>query len=192
MVFLQSVSYCCPVLTKTGIIAQQTFVKLSNLKLGDNPFNDSRVVIRRQTTGERDMAKVMGAFLFLFFVTNVQRIILKLSSKCAYIQTVTRTVRNLADTCYLKVNMLTSRRLEFQHPARVTSNSLTNLSVNDVFSFREKNDLTSECSIRLTYFTDWQGKINRFERIETDGINSVELHFKAHYTFDLNFISCNL
>lgn len=41
---------------------------------------------------------------------------------------------------------------------------LTNLSVNDVFSFRKKNDLTSEFSIRLTYFTDWQGKINLFER----------------------------
>jgi hypothetical protein len=61
---MQSVLYCCPVLTKTGIIAEKTFVKLSNLRFGDNPFSDSRVAIRGQTTGERDMIKEMGAFFF--------------------------------------------------------------------------------------------------------------------------------
>jgi hypothetical protein len=96
---------------------------------------------------------------------------------------------------YSKVNMPISRSLKIQHPARVTSLSFNYISVSMtcwVSEWKTTWPLNILSAVgRLTYFTDLQGKINRFEKTERAGIKRVELHFQAHYTFALNVIPCN-
>jgi hypothetical protein len=64
VVFMQSDSYCCPVITKTGI-CEQSAVKFPSIKFHENSLNGSRVVI----TGERDKQRntYMPRYMFEIF-----------------------------------------------------------------------------------------------------------------------------